>query len=573
MRRSSSALSAAVLGTALSAATLVAQQPPPVSGPGTSTSPATINRMLATRGARHLVRSGWDYLKYKEYDRALAAFRQAEVKKAELTVAERKSLAQGIDQAKRGLQASRTAVAAVTPKKAAPAAPSVTPKVHRSIRLASATSEEVAAAEPAPLLEPAQASPAAPSDGSLPPINPATLPPAAALSNEQPPAIPEPPAVPPSIEDGAGATPAEAPAPIADPSGALPPAEMPAPAELPAPAPVGAEAPAPEAAPHPGNAPAAPAVETLPPLPEVPEPPHSSPTPTETEVAAAPATESSALVEPAPAPAADEHPTLPTASAEPAAAPAEGMPAEPAANESEPVSVPVLPDSGTVSDLRPAQRRADSLLPSRTGDPFQSSLTPDLQREVEKMARTQDEAQLRDRGATTPEEGAAVGVPGVTSNPATRLEITRAPSPTEARPIRAIPVPDEFTPLPARQWAPNRKYWSAAATCHLPLYFQDASLERYGHSTEQFFGPIGRYLSYPVDDPKKSTQRNQLTQPFFSMGLFAAQVALLPYNLVVDPPWEAEYDLGYYRPGDRVPTDVYYLPLHGVGPPLHGKNY
>jgi hypothetical protein len=53
----------------------------------------------------------------------------------------------------------------------------------------------------------------------------------------------------------------------------------------------------------------------------------------------------------------------------------------------------------------------------------------------------------------------------------------------------------------------------------------------------------------------------------------AAQVALWPWNLVMDPPWEAEYDLGYYRPGDRVPTDVYYLPYTGVGPPLHGKNY
>ena len=43
--------------------------------------------------------------------------------------------------------------------------------------------------------------------------------------------------------------------------------------------------------------------------------------------------------------------------------------------------------------------------------------------------------------------------------------------------------------------------------------------------------------------------------------------------MIMDPPWEAEYDLGYYRPGDRVPTDVFYLPLTGVGPPLRGKNY
>jgi len=216
----------------------------------------------------------------------------------------------------------------------------------------------------------------------------------------------------------------------------------------------------------------------------------------------------------------------------------------------------------------------DSFLPRRPNEPYQSTLSPELQREVEKMAQRQDQEMIRDRAPTSASDiTTPTTIPGVTTSPSTRLEITRAPSPTEARPIRAIPVPDEFTPMPARVWSPNRKYWSAAATCHLPLYFQDAALERYGHSTEQFFGPVGRYLSYPIDDPKKSTLRNQFTQPWFSIGLFAFQIAALPYNLVMDPPWEAEYDLGYYRPGDRVPTDVYYLPLHGVGPPLKGKNY
>ena len=155
----------------------------------------------------------------------------------------------------------------------------------------------------------------------------------------------------------------------------------------------------------------------------------------------------------------------------------------------------------------------------------------------------------------------------------TRFELTRAPSPTEAWPIRKIPVPEEFVPVPARDWSPNRKYWQAPALCHMPLYFQDAALERYGHSVEQFVGPAGRYLSYPVDSPRQSKQRYYILQPIFSAGLFAAQIVALPYNLIVDPPGEAEYDLGYYRPGDRIPTDTYYLPLTGVGPPLRGRNY
>jgi hypothetical protein len=107
----------------------------------------------------------------------------------------------------------------------------------------------------------------------------------------------------------------------------------------------------------------------------------------------------------------------------------------------------------------------------------------------------------------------------------------------------------------------------------MPLYFQDAVLERYGQSAEQALGPIGRFFSYPLDDPRQSNQRNQILQPFYSIGLFGLQVGLLPYNLFVDPPWEAEYDLGYYRPGDRIPTDSTYLPLHGVGPALRGRQY
>jgi hypothetical protein len=230
-----------------------------------------------------------------------------------------------------------------------------------------------------------------------------------------------------------------------------------------------------------------------------------------------------------------------------------------------------LPGGATASPSR-GQFGTDTLIPQRPEVLPPSSLTPDLQRRVEEVAQRQDEEMRRKAAA---ERNAPPGEPLVSpgSPASTRLEISRAPSPTEARPIRAIPVPEEFVPLPKREWQPNRKFWAAAATGHMPLYFQDAALERYGYSMEQRFGTAGRYLSYPIDDPRQSKQRNQLAQPWFSVGLFAAQIVLLPYNLIMDPPWEAEYDLGYYRPGDRVPTDVYYLPLTGVGPPLQGKNY
>jgi hypothetical protein len=197
-------------------------------------------------------------------------------------------------------------------------------------------------------------------------------------------------------------------------------------------------------------------------------------------------------------------------------------------------------------------------------EPLPSRLSPELQREVERIAQRQDELARSRRDQ----------VPATDIEPSiSRLELPRAPSATEARPIRPIPVPEEFVPLGPRQWNPTRKYWAAAATCHGPLYFQDAVLERYGQSVEQALGPAGRFFTYPLDDPKESKQRNNILQPFYGLGLFYTQIVALPYNLVVDPPWEAEYDLGYYRPGDRIVPDTYFLPTTGIGPPLQGKRY
>jgi hypothetical protein len=215
----------------------------------------------------------------------------------------------------------------------------------------------------------------------------------------------------------------------------------------------------------------------------------------------------------------------------------------------------------------------ESFIPHRENPP--TTLHPELQREVEEVARMQEEKLRRSQEAPAPMPPPGVGEMGLPTptQTQTQVDISRAPSPAEARPIRAIPVPDDWVPLPRREWSPQRKYWAAAATCHLPLYFQDPMLERYGHSVETYFGPAGRYMTYPVDKPTESTQRNQMVQPFFSAGLFAWHIITWPYALIVDPPWEAQYDLGYWRPGDRIPTDLYYQPLHGTGPPLRGRQY
>jgi hypothetical protein len=287
---------------------------------------------------------------------------------------------------------------------------------------------------------------------------------------------------------------------------------------------------------------------------------------------------------PAPAPVPSPEPPVvslpaPSPEAPPAAAAAVpdtppapmGLPATPTAVTPVPDPAPLPPPPAQPEGPSRGRYGIDTLIPQRASDPPASTLSPELQREVERIAQKQEEDLRRPQAPAVGNPADAPPTPG--SPTSTRLEISRAPSAVEARPIRAIPVPEDFVPLPKREWNPNRKYWAAAATCHLPLYFQDASLERYGYSVEQHFGPIGRYMTFPVDDPRQSKQRNQLLQPIFSSGLFAAQIVLLPFNMIMDPPWEAEYDLGYYRPGDRVPSDIFYLPLFGVGPPLAGQDY
>ncbi len=292
--------------------------------------------------------------------------------------------------------------------------------------------------------------------------------------------------------------------------------------------------------------------ETTPVAEPVPAADPSSPTPSVVDVAR-PAAEPS----PTPAPAASTDP----AGAAPSSAASTGS--------------PIGDGSPRLSASGPKMSAADAnfTIPERPTPP--SSLSPEQLRQIEKIARLQEQEEQQKIHAQVRPQGDAPARDTSSSNlqTQTQLDISRAPSPAEARPIKAIPVPEDWVPLAARNWAPQRKFWAAAATCHLPLYFQDPVLERYGHSVEQFVGPVGRYLTYPVDDPRQSTQRNQIIQPFFSVGLFALQIASWPYNLVMDPPWEAQYDLGYYRPGDMIPVDTYWLPLHGYGPPLRGNRY
>ncbi|MAG94803.1 MAG: hypothetical protein CMJ48_13830 [Planctomycetaceae bacterium] len=78
--------------------------------------------------------------------------------------------------------------------------------------------------------------------------------------------------------------------------------------------------------------------------------------------------------------------------------------------------------------------------------------------------------------------------------------------------------------------------WRASDVFSNPLYFEDAPLERYGHT------------------------RHQVIQPFVSTGKFAVQLLGLPYQMSIDPSWKRVYPLGHYRPGDHAPKKNYRIP-------------
>ena len=93
-----------------------------------------------------------------------------------------------------------------------------------------------------------------------------------------------------------------------------------------------------------------------------------------------------------------------------------------------------------------------------------------------------------------------------------------------------------------RPWYPMVYRWHAPDTCHLPLYFEDVNLERYGY--------IPRHM--------------RLAQPAISGARFLVTVPALPYLMASQPPCRGIYSLGDYRPGSCVPYQRQRVPLRPV---------
>ncbi len=92
---------------------------------------------------------------------------------------------------------------------------------------------------------------------------------------------------------------------------------------------------------------------------------------------------------------------------------------------------------------------------------------------------------------------------------------------------------EEFQP---RMFADTAMVWEPTNFYHYPLYFEDAALERYGHT-------------YPF-----------VVQPFVSVAKFGGQLLALPYQMTLDPIDKPMYALGWYRPGEVAPKLKYQIP-------------
>lgn len=597
MRRSTLALSSSLAAIGLSASIALGQQLSPASAPGAASpsSADSLDPSMAARPTRYLLRNGLDYLAYREYARALSFFRVVETRQGELNDLELKQLKNGIARAQQGLrEAVNGNNKAVAQAKGRPGVqPGAFALAKPASNPAKAQASASAKAPTDPLLLASAEMPAPP---PLTPVELPTLPPPStapdALAEPGPAQAPAPaPSGPAPPVFGIGATrqrspfsePAPAPAP--EPTQSEPVAPAPAPTvdaqALPAQAPSSVELP--PSLPPPSSAapelpptlePASPAPSPTPapsPSPSPVELPPTVPSGVELPPTVSPPVPMTAESAPSPVEPSSPEPVQPRA----AVASRPEVPAEPTQLPSLPASAPApAPEPLPAPEAQPAPEGRSMPSPAASttardlGTGSESGiLPPRLLQEVERIAQRPTPDDRLPGTATDPSESP-------TANPGSpRLDIPRAPSPTEARPLRRIPVPEEFVNLGKREWEPNRKYWAAAGTCHMILYFQDPVLERYGQGVEQALGPIGRYFSYPLDDPKQSNQRNQILQPFYSMGKLCFQVGTLPYKLIVDPPWEAEYDLGYYRPGDRIPPDTIMITPYGVGPPLKGRQY
>lgn len=112
---------------------------------------------------------------------------------------------------------------------------------------------------------------------------------------------------------------------------------------------------------------------------------------------------------------------------------------------------------------------------------------------------------------------------------ALRAEATPPPGelPGDGAPV-VFNGPEQMDPsLSGRPWSELHFHWQASLYWHRPLYFEEPNLERYG-------------------------LKHGCLQPLVSAAHFYALVPAMPYLVLLDPPRERMYDLGFARTGTKV---------------------
>ena len=120
--------------------------------------------------------------------------------------------------------------------------------------------------------------------------------------------------------------------------------------------------------------------------------------------------------------------------------------------------------------------------------------------------------------------------------------------PDNARTLFGDSLPHSRLAMNRMDWPDIAFWWVPTEFSHWPLYFDDIPLERYGQTS------------------------CRLAQPGLSGVHFFGNVALLPYELLVDLPCSRITQLGYHRPGSDAPAvreRLRVLPDPAIWNPLH----
>jgi hypothetical protein len=113
------------------------------------------------------------------------------------------------------------------------------------------------------------------------------------------------------------------------------------------------------------------------------------------------------------------------------------------------------------------------------------------------------------------------------------IRMSEGELPVDAASARFADIPLQYLGYGARRgWYSYTFGWEPPAVFFKPLYFEDINLERYG-------------IHYGC------------LQPAVSFGHFFTRCVCLPYKLLVQPPCECIYTLGYERPNNCIPLYCY----------------